>query len=397
VLIGRREDDGRMRYAAVTSCIAMVFQLDAAHVITVEGLSDGEQLNPIQQAMVSCHGAQCGFCTPGFIASLYQMANDAVPMTRENTTRALVGNLCRCTGYDAILCAAERVDVSKVSPLDMLYPPERLMPAADADVLIETPTRRLFVPSDLGAALAYHAENPHATLVAGATDVGVLVNKRVRALTSVLVIGHLREMRSIRNDAVSLVVGAAATLTQLEMACREHLPAFGDFLSWFGSPPIKNSGTLGGNLATGSPIGDSIPALMALSAEVELASVAGTRDVPLNAFYTGYRQTVMRPEELITAIRMPLLRSDERLKLFKVSKRRDLDISSVSVAVFLRMDGEVIEEARVAAGGVGPTVMRLAKAGAGTARHTADARRLPSGRRRRPRGRHADQRRAWLG
>ena len=365
VLIGRRDPAGTLRYTTVTSCIMMVFQLDGAHVVTVEGLSDDEALNPIQQAMVACHGAQCGFCTPGFVASLYQMANDRVPMTRENACRALVGNLCRCTGYDAILNAATRVDTAAVTPVGELFDDRSLPAPSREEVLIETPTLRLYVPATLGQALDYRASNPTATIVAGATDLGVLVNKRVRTLTSVLVINGVPELTGGRIADGALVVGAASTLTQLEQAALEHIPALGEFLSWFGSPPIKNSGTLGGNLATGSPIGDSIPALMALNAEVELgssSSSSATRRVNLNEFYTGYRKSVMRADELIVGVRIPLLREGETIKLYKVSKRRDLDISSVSGAIFLRRKAEVIEDVRIALGGVGPTVLRATKA-----------------------------------
>lgn len=360
VLVGRRDPSGAFQYATVTSCIAMVFQLDGAHVVTVEGLGSADNLNPIQQAMADCHGAQCGFCTPGFVATLYQMANDGVPMNRHNTCRATVGNLCRCTGYDAILKAAEQVDVGSVAKIDDLYDPSTLGMAVDDDVLIETPTHRVYIPKTLAQALAYRAANPSATIVAGATDLGVLVNKRVRSLTSVLVISGLRELRDVQIDGDSLLVGSAATLTQLERAALDHLSAFGAFLSWFGSPPIKNAGTLGGNLATGSPIGDSIPALVTLGATVELESAwAPKRSVPLGEFYTGYRTSVMGADELITAVRIPLLKANETLKLYKVSKRKDLDISSVSAAILVRRTPDVIDDARIVFGGVGPTVLRI--------------------------------------
>jgi xanthine dehydrogenase small subunit len=360
VLVGRSVD-GTMRYAAVTSCIALVLQLDGTHVVSIEGLKDDGRLNPIQQAMVKCHGAQCGFCTPGFVVSLYQMANDRIANTRENATRCLVGNLCRCTGYDSILRAATEVSFDSVKPLDALYP-STTFADDDDDVLIETTTHRVYKPATLEQALTYRQEHPTCSIVSGATDLGVLVNKRVRTLTDVLALGGLTALRNIDVDAQHIHIGAAATLTEVEAVVNEHLPSLGEFLAWFGSPPIKNAGTLGGNLGTGSPIGDSIPALMVMNADVELASVQGRRRVGLITFYTGYRQSVMRPDELIVAIHLPRLQANETLKLYKVSKRKDLDISSVSVALWLKRRGDIIEDIRLAAGGVGPMVMRLANA-----------------------------------
>jgi xanthine dehydrogenase small subunit len=297
------------------------------------------------------------------------MANDRVMPTRENACRALVGNLCRCTGYDAILRAAVETDHASVQPLDEMYASSEmeaaLRAAVEEDVLLETPTHRIYKPATLAQALQFRAHTPHATIVAGGTDWGVLINKRVREISSVLALYDVRELREIAVSEDSIRVGATATLSELERVATEALPPLGEFLSWFGSPPIKNAGTLAGNLATGSPIGDSLPALMVLGASVELASGGANpqrRHVKLTDFYTGYRQTVLRPDELIVAIHVPRLRDDETLKLYKVSKRKDLDISSVSAAIFLRLDGEVIADARIALGGVGPTVTRHAAA-----------------------------------
>lgn len=365
VLIGR-PSDGAMKYSTVTSCLQRVFQLDGAHVITVEGLvePDGSP-NAIQRSMAKCHGAQCGYCTPGFIATMYQLAEDGVEKTRENACRALVGNLCRCTGYDAILNAA--LQAEPVTPLGERYPDQMLVEslagAAGEDVLIESSTHLAYKPATLAQALSHRAAHPRATIVAGATDVGVLANKRVRELTNVLVLNGVDELRQVAVSNDSIRIGAAATLTDFERITREAIPSLGEFLAYFGSPPIKNAGTLAGNLATGSPIGDSLPALMVLGAQVELASAneaaaPATRGIPLDAFYNGYRQNVLRENELIAAIHIPRLREGERLWLHKVSKRKDLDISTVSAAVLVRIEAGTIAEARIALGGVGPTVMR---------------------------------------
>jgi xanthine dehydrogenase small subunit len=367
ILIGRPVQ-GKMRYAAVTSCIQLLLQLDAAHVVTVEGLRDGQQLNPIQEAMVACHGAQCGFCTPGFVVSLYDLMHDGRPIDARSVCRGLVGNLCRCTGYDSIVRSALTADRQNLKPLDALYPPgpliEALEQAQSQEVLIETPSRRFFKPTTLAHAVRFRADNPNCTVIAGGTDLGVVHNKRVREITSALSTTALAELNTCRREADTLYVGAGATLTALEQAALTHLPELGRFLAWFGSPLIKNAGTLAGNLITGSPIGDTLPALIVLGAEIDVAGVTGTRRIPIANFYSGYRKTVLAPDELLTGVRIPppLTTSGETFKLYKVSRRKDLDISSFSAAIWLRRSANgPIQDIRIALGGVGPMVLRLSR------------------------------------
>ncbi len=364
-MVGRVDGD-RIHYAAVTSCIQIVFQLDGTHVITVEGLRDGRELNPLQQAMVACHGAQCGFCTPGFVVAMYDLMQGGRPVDAEQARRGLVGNLCRCTGYDSIVRAAMTVEPGELKPIDVLYPPgpmiDVLTRAAGAEVRIETPAKKFYKPVALEQAVRFRGDNPGCLIVAGATDLGVVYNKRTRAIDVALSLAALPELRAITLDGETLYVGAAATLTALEHAALEHLPEFGRFLAWFGSPLIKNAGTLGGNLVTGSPIGDTLPPLMALEAEIDVAGLPGTRRVPIGQFYTGYRKTVLGPDELVTGVRIPLPQAGEAFKLYKVSRRKDLDISSFSAAVWMKQTNGVVDDIRVVYGGVGPMVVRLPKA-----------------------------------
>jgi xanthine dehydrogenase small subunit len=400
VLLGRVVDRGQLiDYSAVTSCIQLMCQLDAAHVVTVEGLTpwDGRAstrglgvspehfrgaapaealgrdaqatstLNPIQQAMVTCHGTQCGFCTPGFVVSLYDVMRDGRPRGAEAVRRGLVGNLCRCTGYDSIVRAALETDASQLKPVDALYPSavllDTLAPAAAEAVLVGAPPRRFYKPVTIGQAVRFKAENPAAVIVAGGTDVGVQVNKRLRTMQVAMSTSALAELRAIARDGDMLRVGAGATLSALERAANEHLPELGRFLAWFGSPLIKNAGTLAGNLATGSPIGDTIPALHVLEAEVEVAGLAATRRMAIARFYSGYRQTVLAPDEIITAIRIPIPHGDDIFRLYKVSRRKDLDIASFGAAIWMRRagDGATIADVRIAYGGVGPMVLRMVK------------------------------------
>ncbi len=364
VLVGRVAGT-QMHYAAVNSCIQLLFQLDAAHVITVEGLRDSGELNPIQKSMVKCHGAQCGFCTPGFIVALYDLMSQRLKVDAVAVRRGLVGNLCRCTGYDSIIRAALETDIAALKSLDELYPPQPIRSALAAagyqEVRVQAGAKCFFKPPTVKLAVRFLAENPGCLVVAGATDLGVQCNKGTRRLGTVVSVGRIEELRGIRADGDVLEVGAAATLSDLERAAEIHLAELAAFLQWFGSPLIRNSGTLAGNLVNGSPIGDAICALFALETTVDLTGPHGVRRVELRQFYTGYRKTVLAPDEMLTAVRIALPRPGEIYRLFKISKRKDLDISSLAAAIWMRRDGKMISDIRIAYAGVAPVVMRLDK------------------------------------
>jgi xanthine dehydrogenase small subunit len=367
VLIGRPEPTGRrLHYAAVNSCIQFMFQLDATHIVSVEGLSDGTELNPIQKSMVECHGTQCGFCTPGFVVSLYDFVQGKTSVDAHSVRRALVGNLCRCTGYDSIVRAAMEADRSKLKTIDVLYPPAPILaalaPAASESVRIQAGEQLLYKPVTIEQAVQFRAENPKCHIICGATDAGVQRNKGIRKLTTVLAINGIRSLGNVTRDNDSLIVGATATLSELERAAADHLRELADFLQWFGSPLIRNSGTLAGNLVNGSPIGDLICALFVLDTIVELTGPNGTREVPLETFYTGYRKTVLAENEIVTSIRIGLPEPGETYKLYKISRRKDLDISSFAAAIWMRTNGRRIADVRIAYGGVGPTIMRMKSA-----------------------------------
>jgi xanthine dehydrogenase small subunit len=361
VLVGRTGEDGTICYRPVCGCILLLGQLDGAHVVTVEGLSRGGALNPVQESMVRCHGAQCGYCTPGFVVAMYAMLQHGA-RDEQALCRGLTGNLCRCTGYEPILRAAMETDVEAIERIDELYPPQSLveqMVGLDREpVLIVDGARSFFKPVTIEQAVEFRAGNPGCAIVAGGTDLGVQVNKNLRRPEVVMSLLALPELRRIETKRDVIRVGATATLSQLQEAFAQT-SEFAQYLEWFGSPQIRNAGTLAGNLANGSPIGDLLPPLFVLEAKVELASTAGRRVVDVNDFYTGYRRTVMRPDELIAMVEIPLPRADEVFRLYKVSKRLDLDISTFSAAIWMRLrDGRIID-CRLSYGGVGPTVVRL--------------------------------------
>lgn len=363
VLIGR-VDEGAIDYRPVTSCIRFLYQLDGAHVITIEGCTYGDEMNPVQQAMVRCHGAQCGFCTPGFVVSMCG-AFDRGESDPDSLRASLVGNLCRCTGYESIVRAGMEVDRTALKRIDELYPPAALVEAMAAaqrePVLIHVDGKAFFKPTSISDATEFNAANPACVIVAGGTDVGVQVNKHLRDPQVVMSLAGLSELRGIERDNGVLTVGACATLMELQRATEGCCPELAAMLRRHGSPLIRNAGTLAGNIANGSPIGDAMPALFVLGAEIELAGSGGaTRRVNMNDFYTGYRANVMQPDELIARVHIPLPSPGELFKLYKVSKRHDLDISSFMAAFYATLrEGNIIDRIRIAYGGVGPVILRL--------------------------------------
>jgi len=361
VLAGR-PDNGHLSYQPLTSCIAIVGQFDCAHVITVEGLKQDGQLNALQQSMVNHHGAQCGYCTPGFVVTMCGLLNETNQPTAPQLKAGLIGNLCRCTGYDSILKAGLATRHDQIPKLNTLYPPDAMLADFAKHTGIDLLTATFARPANLQSALQYRAQNPTCTILAGGTDIGVQVNKGLRTREKTLSLSAIEELRVIEQSADGFTAGAGVTLTDMERLSRAHYPELAPMFERHGSPLIRNAGTLAGNIANGSPIADVLPALYVLNAEVEVASLAGRRRINLNDLFTGYKRMTLRPDELITRVILPRLKPAETLRLYKVSKRRDLDISGFTAAVWLRRDrADVIDDIRIAYGGVGPVILRLPK------------------------------------
>ena len=343
-------------YQPVNSCIQALFQLDGVSVVTVEGLKQNGQLTAVQEAMVACHGAQCGYCTPGFICAMTALYEQKRSVDEKAVRDGLTGNLCRCTGYEPIIKAALAVDGTNMPTIGERYPDAPSIESG-AQVIGE----RLFrAPTSLEEALQYKRD-ARAVIVQGGTDVGVWVNKRHYAPQAVLSLQNIRELNELQIENDEIVAGANVTLAELEAAARERIPELYKILNIFGSPQIRNAGTLAGNIANGSPIADTVPYLFISGARLELRSVDSTREVPVEAFYRGYKTFDMQPDEIITRVFVPIIPKDEVVKLYKVSRRKDLDISAFTAAFRLTITDGVIRAARVAYGGVGPVVMRLPK------------------------------------
>ncbi len=388
VLIGRPEGKA-FHYRPVDSCIQFMFQLDGTHVVSVEGLNgrppEGEgkhganvEMTAVQHAMIHCHGSQCGFCTPGFVVAMTGLCEEAngYKPTEEDWRHGLTGNLCRCTGYTPILEAGRHIASQEIKKLNELYRPAAMLKelAAVAKDAVELhsaddeirPERRACCPTTLAQAIEYRRAHPQCKVVAGATDVGVQLNKRVIEPAMFLDLNRVAELEKLEVDQTpdggrAIVAGARASWTQLLELCQDEVPQFAEILSVFGSPQIRHVGTIGGNIINASPIADSIPFLFVTEAELELAGPSGRRKVNINNFYQGYKKFDLKSDELLASIRIPLPQPSEILRLFKVTRRRDLDISTFTAAVRLKLDGDTISQAAVSYGAVAPTVLRLRK------------------------------------
>ena len=355
-----------VKLASINACIQLLPALDGKAVFTVEGIRPPSgELHPAQQAMVDCHGSQCGFCTPGFVMSLWAQYTAAQPeRARPSSTAlrsALSGNLCRCTGYRPILEAGERMFELPAVAFDRAALADSLR-ALQCDTALELrhPDGRFRAPRTLDALLAARAEAPGATVLAGCTDIGLWVNKQFRPVDDILYLGAVDELKRIELRADALRIGAGASLSAAWAALVSHWPPLAEMAERFASLPIRNAGTLGGNVANGSPIGDSMPVLIALGARVELVSVRGRRQLALDAFYPDYMKTVMAPDEILSAIEVPLPTPGQVLRSYKIAKRFDSDISAECAAFALQLDGTGahIETARIAFGGMAATPRR---------------------------------------
>ncbi|GAB2606568.1 xanthine dehydrogenase small subunit [Pseudactinotalea suaedae] len=367
VLVARPDEQGGTRWTAINACLIPAASLDGAEVVTSEGLGTPGELHPAQREMAVRGGSQCGYCTPGFVCSMAaeyyrpdRRACDPGPERGPNgfDVHAMAGNLCRCTGYRPIQDAAFALgEVPDDDPLAARL--SRPAPAPRATVLDgETAFVR---PAHLSDALAALAETEGAVALAGSTDWGVEANLRHRRVPLLVALDHLPELRTFEVTPERIEIGAALTLSEIERALAGSVPLLEEMLGQFASRLIRNSATLGGNLGTGSPIGDAAPALLALGASLVLTSVRGDREIPIADYFTGYRQSVREPDELIRSVRIPLPLLP-RSSFLKIAKRRFDDISSVAVAIAADLDDGVVREVRIGLGGVAATPLRAVAA-----------------------------------
>jgi xanthine dehydrogenase small subunit len=358
--------DGRLQYRAVNSCIKPAHAIDGLALWTAADLAQKDgTLHPVQQAMVACHGSQCGFCTPGFVMSLFALYQRTVAqgqaVDKHSAHEALSGNLCRCTGYRPIVQAACSLQADTTQAVD-----EKPIVAALQKLVAPAKTDGDYQrPSTLPGLLQARAQHPQAQLIAGATDAGLWITQGLRRMPQIIDLTRVGELRRVEHYPHHIAIGAAVNLQDAFEALAKDRPVIAPFGERFAGWPVRQSGTLGGNVANGSPIGDSMPLLIALGAQVVLMAWrkgrAVHRHVPLDRFYTGYRQSLLAPDEVLAWIVVPRPASGEWLGAYKVSKRQEDDISAVCLALQLQVQGGHISAARIGAGGVAATPARAVK------------------------------------
>jgi len=355
--------DAGLALRPVNACIQFLPALDGKALFTVEDLQQGGALHPAQQAMVDCHGSQCGFCTPGFVMSLwacYQRHHAAgTRPTRQQLADDLSGNLCRCTGYRPILDAGEQM--FNAGPVLLREQPVlEVLRVLQRDAALHT--AGFDAPRTLAELATLRAARPDARLFAGSTDVGLWVTKQLRELGDLIHVGEVAELKAVVERDGVLSIGAAASLESAWRALVARWPSLRDVWLRFASLPIREAGTMGGNVANGSPIGDSAPVLMALDAAIVLRRAERVRRMPLCEFYLDYMKNRLEPGEFVQALEVPLPQPAQQVRAYKISKRFDSDISAVCAALALTLDGELVAAARLAFGGMAATVKRAPKA-----------------------------------
>ncbi len=356
----------------VNSCIHLLAMVDGKAVLTVEDLSaeDGA-LHPVQQAMVDCHGSQCGFCTPGFVMALFDLYEtghagaEPVAPSRAAACHALAGNLCRCTGYRPILDAASHCftlprRTFDRAPLRQALEQLAARPPLDYRAPAVAGGGRVQAPASLGALASALQAAPQARILAGATDIGLWITKLGRELPHLIHLDRVADLHVLEEREGELLIGAAVTHSRVWPALVERIPAFADLARRFAAPPVCNAGTLGGNVANGSPIGDGMPPLLVLDTRLQLQSGDRVRELPLSDFYLGYQKSRLEPGEFLRALVVPLPGGDSRIACYKVSKRYDQDISALCAAFRVELVDGVIRAARIAFGGMAATPARAA-------------------------------------
>ncbi len=358
--------DGRLVYEPVNACILLMGQIDGKELVTVDDLAEDGTLHPVQQAMVDLHGSQCGFCTPGFIMSFFALYHSGKAPTRQDIVDQIAGNLCRCTGYRPIVDAAARACTG--TALDHWAraadeTAQKLAKLQDGtDLLCGSADSFIARPASADSLCSLAASNPEAAIVAGATDVGLWITKQMRELPRIILVGGVEELHRISDKQGRLSIGAAATYAEAQAQLAGLHPDIGEVLRRIGSRQVRASGTVGGNIANGSPIGDMPPMLIALDATLHLRHDSEVRSQPLESFFIAYGKQDRKPGELVWRIDVPKLAADQVFRAYKISKRFDQDISAVMAAFRFTLDGRRVRQARIAFGGMAATPKRGTRA-----------------------------------
>jgi xanthine dehydrogenase small subunit len=371
VVTAERGQNGKLIYKAVDSCLLFLPMIHGKQLITVENLSQRNNgkiiLHPVQETMVNSFGTQCGYCTPGFIMSLFALYKNQAKPTREIIKNSLSGNLCRCTGYQSILDAAAEACNKKgedhftrnsKKTLELL----KIINEDKSAIMIDTEKQTYFRPFTLDDALMLRKHYKNAIIINGATDIALKQTKKNELLSEIIDLSGIDELKIFDEEEDGIYFGVGMSLDNIKAICEKEFPALYDILNLFGSLQIRNLATIGGNIGSASPIGDTLPLLFAYKAKVILQSSKNKREVSIEDFIKGYRKTDLKSDELITSVFIPKPDKNVYIKSFKVSKRKDLDISTVSLTCRLVLEKDKIKEIILAYGGMAETTKRAKKA-----------------------------------
>ena len=344
--------NNKLEYKAINTCIMFLYSLHGKQLITVEHLSNSK-LHPVQQSMVDNHGSQCGFCTPGFVMSMFGMYKDKVKPSNQNIDEYLAGNLCRCTGYNSIKKAAKKMysygrkdkfskNENKIIKL--------LKKIKHNDILISKNNNKFYIPLNLKNLIQYTQNNKQYKFVTGGTDIALEVTKKNNTINSLIYLGNNKDLNYIKIKKNYINIGSATPINKIIPILKKYYPSFADMFDRYGSTQIRNVASIGGNLGSASPIGDSLPALLALNAKLILQS-KNQRLLDIKDFFKAYRKTALKNKEFIKEIRIPILKS-HIFKCYKISKRIDDDISSLFVAYLMKLKNNIIIDINIAYGGM---------------------------------------------
>ena len=367
VVIAEIAETNKLKYTAIDSCLVFMPMLHGKQLLTVENLKADEKLHPVQQEMVDKNGSQCGYCTPGFVMSLFALFKENKQASQDDIRDALTGNLCRCTGYRPIIEAASSAcaqgNTDHFSKMEYEVIQKLKLIHSENNALSHTSSEQsYFQPTSIQEALKLLSEHPDALLIQGATDVALRVTKKHEVLPKILDLSAVSELKTLQDKSNEMVFGSGMSLEAVKENTEHTFPALYKMLAVFGSRQIRSLATLGGNLGSASPIGDTLPVLMALNARIELQSLSGKREIRMNEFVIGYRKTQKQGNEIISAVIIPKMNKDSIISSYKVSKRKDLDISTVSSGFCLTFRNEEISEAILAYGGMAEKTKRATSA-----------------------------------
>jgi len=357
--------DNKLQYRAVDSCLVFLPMIHGKQLITVENLADSNgNLHPVQQAMVEAYASQCGFCTPGFVMSLFALYKNPVKATKEVILDAITGNLCRCTGYQPIIEAAEKVCKKRKDDIFTFAEKQtiKLLKQINTNepIFIKTNDQKYYKPFSLSETLELKKKHPAAIIVSGNTDMGLRVSKKHELIPEIIDISDVSELKTITVTQESISVGAGVSIEQLKLVSEKHFPALYKMLTVFGSKQIRSIATIGGNIGSASPIGDTLPVLMAYDAVVAVCNAKSSRVIKIRDFIKSYRTTDLQKDEIIYSVGIPFPEKHYIIRSYKISKRKDLDISTCSAGFMLDLDSKtkIVKSIVLAYGGMAATTKR---------------------------------------